>query len=318
MYLESPSPQWQQAQNRFDAHFLQRSEWGEFQRALGKKIFYSSGDGWSWLAILEKGRLGDRLYCPYGPTVTSPKALDDALTALIACTKEHKLSYIRIEPQGPLAEVDLHARKLRPAHRDIQPRYTFVKDLAKSEDELLTEMSATNRNLYRTAANKGLTFHTSTDPNDISIFLHMIHEVANRNDITIHPDHYYQTMAQTLMPLGACKLYIAEHEGQPVASSLIFDSPTTRCYAHAGSHFHARKLHPSSPLLAQIIFDAKASGQTRFDFFGIAPPDQPNHRWAGFTQFKQSFGGTMIDRHGTWELGLKKIYVFYRGIQKFL
>lgn len=312
-----PDETWSKIQTELDAHFLQTAPWGAFQQAQGKQLFYASGKGWSWLAVLEKGRFGSRLYCPYGPTVSSAAALQPALKALVNCAQLQHVTYVRVEPQGKLNDAQRRKHGLRHAHRDIHPHITWIKDLTQPEDVLMAEMTSTNRNLHRTAAKKGLSFRASTNPADIAIFLEMIHEVAQRNAIQVHPDNYYQKMVNTLMPLDACKLYIAEHEGTPVATSLIFDSPSTRYYAHAAATFEARKIHPGTPLVSHMIFDAKVAGQKSFDFCGIAPPNQPNHRWAGFTRFKQSFGGSARDLGGTWELPVKKtVYRMYRTLTK--
>ena len=37
--------------------------------------------------------------------------------------------------------------------------------------------------------------------------------------------------------------------------------------------------------------DAKEKGLKHVDLWGVAPEDQPDHKWAGFTAFKKSFGG---------------------------
>lgn len=312
-WQKAPTNQWQQTQAKLNAHFLQQSAWGKFQHIQGKQVFYANGSNWSWLAILEPARFGSRLYCPYGPTAKNTAALKIALEALISCAKQNNAMHVRIEPQGPFNDSTLLKMGLRAAHRTIQPRYTFIKDLTKSEDALMSEMTSTNRNLWRTASNKGITFKHSTNPNDINVFLQMMHEVAARNDITIHKDNYYKTMAQTLMPLGAMQIFIADVQGKPAASSLVFEDSTTRYYAHAASHAQYRKLTPGTPLVSYMIFDAKNAGKKTFDFYGIAPPNQPNHRWAGFTKFKKSFGGQEIDQHGTWEIGVKKVpYEAYR------
>ncbi len=314
-----PDKKWDKKQIQLGAHFLQMTPWAVFQVAQGKQVFYAANEEWSWLAVFERSRFGTRLYCPYGPTATSVTHLYDAIVALVACAKQQQVNYIRVEPQGNLTLRDLHTIGLRRAHRDIQPRLTWVKELSSDEDSLLADMTATNRNLHRTAAKKGISFRVSHDPKELPIFLGMMHEVAQHNRIHPHPDAYYQEMAETLMPLGALKLYIAEQKGQPVASSLIFDSPSTRYYAHAASLFEARKLHPGTPLVSHMIIDAKRNGQKWFDFYGIAPLDQPNHKWAGFTRFKQSFGGEVRDMHGTWELPVKKLsYSLYRTLGKFI
>ena len=65
-------------------HFLQSAAWQSFQEALGRKVYRQKGIDWEFMAILEPGtRLSpSRLYCPYGPTVSSIKGLKSALKAL--------------------------------------------------------------------------------------------------------------------------------------------------------------------------------------------------------------------------------------------
>lgn len=312
-----PNEQWDNTLFARGGHFTQSSHWAAVQKALGLETFFAQGDGWQCLALLEKGKLGSRLYCPYGPTVTSALALDVCISALKQLAKQTGASYLRIEPIGQVASRQLQTRGLRRAPKDYQPRYTWVKDVTRPQTELLTEMTSTNRNLFNTATKKGLTFKASRDPADMSVFLTMMHQVAKRAKIHTHSDHKFQTIARTLFPRKAATLYIANQHNTPVACALVYDSPTTRYYAHAASDYEARKLHPGSPLLSTMIFDAKANGQTSFDFFGIAPPDQRNHQWSGFTHFKQSFGGELKEYLGTWELPTKHLrYAAYRLAHK--
>ena len=313
----APEELWDEKQTRLQAHFLQSRAWAIFQIALGRQVFYAFCDGWTWVAILEKGRFGTRLYCPYGPTARDAEAMNYALAALQSCARSQGVSYLRIEPQGVAVEDLRKQHHLTPAHRNIQPHFTLMKDLTPPEDELLAEMTATNRNLHRTAPKKGLSFRKSTDPDDIQLLLSMLHEVADKNKVHFHEDAYFILMARVLFPLGAASLFIAELAGQPVATSLVFDSATTRYYAHAASRAEFRKLHPGTPLVSHMIFDAKAGGKTAFDFYGVAPPNQPDHPWAGFTAFKQSFGGHIVDLQGTWELPVKKFnHLLYRTLTK--
>lgn len=312
-----PDPHWDDALFAADGHFVQSSHWAAFNQALGRQTFYAQGDGWQCLAILEPARLGNRLYCPYGPTATTKKAMAEALHALRQLARGHGAMFVRAEPISPLTGQQLANTGLKPALKDIQPRQTWVLDLTRPQDELLAHMTATNRNLYRNYANKGLSLHDSRNPADMPIFINMMREVAKHNAITQHSDNYYQTMADTLLPRKAATLYIAQHDGQPVASAFVFDSPVTRYYAHAAARYEARKLHPGTPLLAHMIFEAKNHGQRVFDFVGVAPKDAPpDHRWAGFTRFKQSFGGEYKQYAGTWELPASPLYILYRGTYK--
>lgn len=309
----TPGADWDTKLFARGGHFLQSSHWAAFNQALGKQVFYAGGQDWQCLAIIEPAKSSTRLYCPYGPLAANKKALTAALAALRQLGRSTNAVFARVEPQLE-TKTNLSTLGLKPALKAIQPPQTWVQDLTKSTDDLMAEFTPTNRNLYRTAANKGLTFRASHNPADMRVFLQMIHDVAARTGMQPHSDHYYQTMADVLLPRHAATLYIAEHNGQPVGAAFVFDSPTTRYYAHAGNLLSARKLHPGAPMLATIIFDAKANGQKLFDFVGVAPQNAPDtHRWAGFTKFKKSFGGNYKQYLGTWELPLKPQYHVYRA-----
>lgn len=309
-----PGQEWDTALSLAGGHFLQSSHWAAFQQAVGRKVFYAYGTSWQCLAILESSRTGTRLYCPYGPLAKSPKSLAEALEALRQLAQQQKAVFVRLEPLVDISDAQLRELGLKAALKDIQPSLTWVQDLTKSQDELLADMTATNRNLWRNHTTKGLNLRISTNHSDMRHFISMMREVAGRNNILQHSDLYYRTMAKVLMKRGAGKLYLAEHNGKPVASAFCFDSPTTRYYAHAAAMFSARKLHPGTPLLVEMIMDAQVDGKKQFDFVGVAPADAPDtHRWKGLSKFKQSFGGDYKAYLGTWELPVKPLhYTVYR------
>lgn len=312
-----PPDTWDKAQAKRQAHFLQSSDWAAFQIAQGKKVFYSQDTGWSWMAILETSKLGKYLYCPYGPTVSSAKELAEALSALKHCAKKQKVDFIRIEPRGPLVEKDLRNLHLQHAHRDIQPSYTLIKDLSRPDEKLWAEMSSTNRRLARRAKESGFSFQTSQNPEDIEPLLAMIKETAQRHGVQFFSSQYYKTMADTLLPRNAAKLFYVIYEGKPVAGCVTFEDAHTRYYAHAASAENARRIQPGVPLLGHVIFDAKAEGKKQIDYCGIAPPDQPNHKLAGVTRFKESFGGEVKTTLGTWELPMRIVrYHSYRLVRR--
>ena len=53
--------------------------------------------------------------------------------------------------------------------------------------------------------------------------------------------------------------------------------------------------------ITRALLDAHDAGIRTADLFGLAPPDEPNHPWAGFSAFKRSFGGEDVTHLGTWE-----------------
>jgi lipid II:glycine glycyltransferase (peptidoglycan interpeptide bridge formation enzyme) len=309
-----PDPDWDDALFAAGGHFLQSSHWAAFNETQGHHVFYASGRGWRCLAILEPSRTGRRIYCPYGPIAQSDSAFTEVLKALYLLAKEHRALFVRIEPILTHDQFNLREFGLKPAIKNIQPGQNWLQDLTKPTEQLLADFTPTNRNLYNTAKNKDLTFRASNDPKEVKIFLKMIHDVAKNTGMRPHGDDYYTTMAKVLVPRGAAKIYVADHNKTPVAAAIVFDTPLTRHYAHAGSLLSARKLHAGSPLVATMLFDAKKNGQKKFDFDGVAPLGQDDHPWSGFTKFKKSFGGEYHAYLGTWELPAHPLYRLYRGV----
>ena len=64
------------------------------------------------------------------------------------------------------------------------------------------------------------------------------------------------------------------------------------------------------------ITRAKNDGFKYYDFWGIAPNDDPKHPWAGVTRFKKGFGGIIVEYGGTWEKGVSWKYNLYRILRK--
>ena len=299
-------------------HFLQSDAWQQFQHAIGRTSFSDSGDGWSYTAYLEKGAGNTRLYTPYGPTLSNPKALSGVLTSLKKIARQHQATFIRIEPTYKLDASTLKRHGFTPVtYQQLNPTHTQVIDLTVSEDELLAQMSQNSRNLTRNYTKKGLNFAQSQDPKDIVILTSLLHGVAKRNNITPHSDAYFKTQADALFPIGAARLFYMTHDAKPIAAALVYDSSDTRYYAHAAADDAYRKLSAGTALVGQMILDAKINGLSQFDLYGIAPPNTPKHPWQGFTKFKKSFGGEELEYSGAWDLPLKPIrYRSYRTYQQ--
>jgi lipid II:glycine glycyltransferase (peptidoglycan interpeptide bridge formation enzyme) len=306
------------------ANILQSNAWAGFQRNLGHTVVQASGDGWRYLAILEGGRTGRYLYCPYGPEARTPQAFEAALDDLARTARAERCWFVRVEPVDAAVtdgletpEASLRRRGLRPAPRQVQPGHTQVIDLTQDEDAILKDMKSTNRNLHRNIAKKGVTFTTSTDPEDVDVLLGFLEATAERKDFARQQDAYLREAARSLMPVGAAALYVARLDGEPIGASLVYDSDDTRTYAHAAMDFEHRRLSAGIPLVVRMVLDAKQKGLRRFDLFGTAPEEAgPDHAWHGFTKFKKSFGGRPESYPGTWDLPLSRgKYAAYTGVR---
>lgn len=306
------------------ANILQSNAWAGFQRNLGHEVFQASGDGWRYLAVLEGGRTGRYLYCPYGPVAETPAGFDAALADLERRARDARCWFVRVEPVDATvtdgletSRAALRRRGLRPAPRQVQPGHTQVIDLTQDEDAILKDMRSTNRNLHRNIAKKGVAFTTSTDPEDVEVLLRFLDATAERKDFARQQDAYLREAARSLMPVGAAALYVARLDGEPIGASLVYDSDDTRTYAHAAMDFEHRRLSAGIPLVVRMVLDAKHKGLSRFDLFGTAPEDAgPEHEWHGFTKFKKSFGGRPESYPGTWDLPVRRgRYAAYTGVR---
>jgi lipid II:glycine glycyltransferase (peptidoglycan interpeptide bridge formation enzyme) len=308
-----PPDSWDKQLLMRGGHFLQSRVWGEFQQALGRKPVWASGEDWQWLGAAWRGRGVNYLYVPYGPTIAADAS--GSLSSLQRAGRELGVDFVRCEPMGrPVDD-----RRLR-RFEAVQPQHTWVLDLTKSEEELRSGLNSGHRNLINTAAKRGLSFRSEKDSGAVESFLPMLADTYRRSGIKAHPDSYYRQLASTLVAADAATFYFADYQGQPVAAALIYDFGPTRYYAHAVANQQLnRELKAAAPLLWQMILEAKQQGRERFDFWGIAPTDEPSHPWAGISKFKRAFGGEQLTLQGTWDLPLKPLkYQAYRLAKRVL
>ncbi|MEP6480696.1 MAG: peptidoglycan bridge formation glycyltransferase FemA/FemB family protein [Rhodoglobus sp.] len=292
-------------------HFLQSPAWARFQQGMGRTVIQNSGEGWSYQAFVETGKMNTRLYAPYGPVVDGPVALKSALDSLVAEARRLGATFVRVEPIERIEPAVLRSLGLRHVHR-VQPELTWRVDLEAGAAAVLSGMTKTSRNLYNTHEKKGLSIRRSQDPADIEILIRLLTQVASRTKMTPHSAEYLRGQARTLLPGGDAALYVVESDGVGVAVSLVYDDAARRYYGHAASDYEFRSVHPGNALVVRMLLDAVERGQVEFDFCGIAPENEPKHPWAGFTRFKKSFGGYEYPYSGTWELPVNRLgYLAY-------
>jgi hypothetical protein len=297
--------EWDSALQRMGGHFLQSTLWQRVQAALGHDVIHSRDAKWMWAGAIRSGRFPRYVYLPHGPTALSAAAMSAALDDTVSAARARSLDFVRCEPAGVGMATAIEAAG-GTLSRSIQPRWTWILDLTPDEAALRHGLSAGHRGAINAAPRRGLTIRSSTDPNDIDVFVRLQERTAAAGRYRGQAQSYHQIVASTLMPEGAATLYIAEAAGSAVAAALCFDFAGTRYYAHAVSDPESgRKLQAAAPLVWQMILDAREAGAHRFDFWGITPGGTPGHPWEGFSQFKRSFGGEAVERAGTWDIGVR-------------
>lgn len=316
----------------------QNGEWQKLQEDLGETSFLITEKGYQFLAILKQTRLGNYLYCPYGPVLENKAALKGAMKRLRDLAKEHGAIFIRIEPTLLLTakELEKSARELHlklQKSTDLNPKETWLLDLTGTDDELKSRLPSRLLRYYRSAEKNGITIETSHNPDDIHYLLDLQKALAKKKGINIFSEDYLKT--ELTQPFATLYLVRYVDDGwrpkgeeadrtrsqNVIAAGLVFDDKTTRYNLQGAQSDQGRALHATGILTIQLILDARVKNKRTFDFWGIAPEGAPaTHPWAGFTQFKKTFAGYEEQHTGTYDLILNsakyRIYNLARKINR--
>lgn len=307
--------------------FLQSWAWGEFQDMMGLSHYR--------LGLLDKGKmvggvqalvgerkLGRFAYVPHGPVVGSGagslKSAAELLKHLQRLAAKEKTDYLRVEPpweatdEGRELSVSLG---FRPTAATSQAGgTTLLLDLRVPEEELLMGMRKTTRYLVRKGQEMEIEVTRSRDPEMMEEFHRLMVATYRRQGFTPHSRKYLQTQFEILAPRGMAELYLAKYQGDILAAAVIVTYGDTATYLHAAS---VRGEVPASYLLQwEAIKQAKKADLDFYDFWGIAPTDDPRHPWYGYSLFKKGFGGYRLDYLGAWDYPLSKRYLAVAGVER--
>lgn len=308
---------------------FQSKKWQKLQDDLGETSHFQKTKTFQYLAIEKNTPCGKYLYLPYGPCFNDQSGFEDAIADLKKLASKTKAFFIRIEPQNLI--IDDYLQKTSKIQKlslkktkDLNPGDTWILDLTADKAQIISDFAQGTRRGYNQFAKKGISVEVTKDPDAIKNLVNLQRLLAKRKNINSVPESYLRTeYAQDFATLYLAK-YTPENESERViAAAFIFDNDGTRYYMQGASDNNYRKLPGMVSIFTTAIFDAKEKGFKNFDFWGIAPENAPkNHPWAGFTQFKKSFGGAPAHYCGTYDLIASKtkyrLYAILRKINRLL
>lgn len=203
---------------------------------------------------------------------------------------------------------------------DIEPSLTSMIDLSQSEEGLLAAMKSKTRYNIRLSKRKAVTVDfidgEHTDWKEWAAqYYTLLQETNNRHGISAYPQAYYETMFHELGSAGMLKLAVGKHGGDVIAINIILRFGKTTTYLHGASTHAKKNVMAPYALQWESIQRAKESGAEWYDFYGIAPQDEPQHKLAGVTRFKRGFAGEDVQYAGMFEYPLSRAwYTVYRMI----
>lgn len=283
---------------------LQSSKWVNVQRARGNpfaQIIDEHGNPSLWVALPITPMVWV-WYSPKGPAVMPDGTELNSVIAVLQGIKHGTV--LRIEPpMGAPSHTGFSRR------REISPANTLLTRVDRTDDELMKS------------------FHEKTRYN---IRLAMKHEVHVRrmvgDDLIAHADEivnlYYATGARhDIQPLpredlkalfSVCEVWAAFFDDRIVATSLHIGFGRIMTYLHGASRYEDRAVMAPHALHWAIMRDARDRGFATYDWWGIAPEDELEHKLSGVTRFKLGFGGERVQSPGTFDLGIDRVrYALY-------
>lgn len=294
--------EWNQFLTKFpDAHLLQMGEWGELKKDFGwKPVRVISGDSGAQI-LFRRLLLGFTIgYMP--KPVESGKWIVDSeffLQEIDSVCKKNKAIFLKLEPDAWAEDFNLQLSTFKPSTHNIQPPRTITLDIQDSEEDILARMKPKCRYNIRLAEKKGVTVRVW---DDVAAFHEMMTVTGGRDGFGVHSKEYYQRAYELFHPKGTCELLVAEYEGKPLASLMVFANAKRAWYVYGASNNEERNRMPTYLLQWEAIRWAKARGCAEYDLWGV--PDENEETleaqfesrheglW-GVYRFKRGFGGQL-------------------------
>lgn len=300
----------------FEANFLQSPLWAKTNEKNGHKVENIAVEGGSALCIIKKAKRGRYLEVPGGPLIdwSNQKSTSEMMKSLVTLAKVNKCAFIRLRPQLLNTPENLQLLKnlgLRPSPMHLHAEHTVIINLKESEDELLSRMRRQTR--YEIRRSEKLALKVKSCSAKSKDFQKLLDEFYSTQQKTAARQHFVPPSKKELV--AECEafgenavIYSAYTEdGQAVAYGLILKYGKEADYFEAASTELNRKLPGAYALLWQAMKDLKKEGYEYFNLWGIAPANQPNHRYAKVTTFKTGFGGKVVNFVPAHDLVISKL-----------
>lgn len=318
--------------NNKAAHPLQSWEWGEARKKMGIEVVR--------VGEYEKNVLKNIFQItfhkiPHTPLTIGylPRSIMPNEKVLEYCAREgkkRKSIFIKIEPYAVKAHCGsgvmgenkeayssqigssetIHNERLAISPHPLFPNWTQIIDLTQSEEKLLKNMHPKTRYNIRLAQKKGVVVKEMTNEDGFNIFSKLYFDTCRRQGYRGHTEIYHKMVYEALKNTTA-HILIAYYKNIPLSAFEIFIFNDVMYYPYGGSSIEFRNVMAPNMLMWEAIRFGKKRGVKSFDMWGSLPPDYDRSgSWAGFTRFKEGYGGRFVEFVGSFDLIINPF--FYR------
>lgn len=307
------------------SQILQSYEWGEVKSAFGWAPIRILIDGVGCVSILKrKLPLINKcfFYVPRGPSIDfkNQDHVGSFISAIKNEAKKHGAVFLRMDPE--ILENDYETINIlkkvgfNKGKKEIQPRTTFILDLTKSLEEIVSNFEPKFRYNMKLAEKKGILVKEDISEKAVEKFYEIYKETCSRQTFIIHPISYYKKIYNLLIKKGMGTLFIAYNDFIPIAGVFIFAFGKRIWYMYGASSNKSRNLMPNNLLHFHVIKWAKEKGFLEYDLWGIPSNPNENHPLWGVYRFKKGFNAKLVKFIGAYDLPFNKIMykIFDEGI----
>jgi len=242
-------------------------------------------------------------YVPEGPVLSGDESIaGEIFEAILEAieqrrkTEDQTVSHLRIEPRWQRLPGFVRGFRSTPESMDKyrEPRNTLCIDLRPSEAAILARMKPKGRYNIRVAQRHGVTVLEDTSDQGLADFLRIYKRTAARQRIGAKPSGYFRTLISMLSSLKNGSVFFAEYGGKRIAAAVVVYFGRRATYFFGGSLATYRRVMAPYLLHFEIMRRARAMGLEWYDLWGVAPEDEPDHRWRDLSVFKRKFGGVEV------------------------
>ena len=199
----------------------------------------------------------------------------------------------------------------------FQPKYEWVLNIDKPENELLSSMHPKNRYNIRLAENKGVAIEIIENNFEkyFETFFSLLSETAKRDNFHLHPKAYYQNVFTTLEKNNAF-LIVARYGEKILLVNLTLLFGGTAYFLFGGSSGEHKNLMFSHLAQWEAIKEAKQREFRIYNFGGVDGGEQKN--LGGVSFFKKRFGGQLLEYSDSYDLILKPFWYYLYNLRKWV
>lgn len=290
--------------NETAIHPLQSWQWGEARKKMGIEILRMGEYTNKQITNVFQLTLHHIPYTPFkiGYLPRSKFPSKDVLEFLYYYGKKNNLIFIKIEPSVFNKVTMKQFNNLIPSPHPLFPSWSQIIDLTRPEDELLKNMRHKTRYNVRLAQKKGVTVKEMSNISGFEIFAKLYFETCKRQKYFGHDYNYHKIVWENLKKEIA-HILVALYKNTPLAAYELFHFKDTVYYPYGGTSLEYRNFMASNLLMWESILLGKKLGAKKFDMWGsLQPSYNQDNPWAGFTRFKEGYGGKFIELIGSYDL----------------